>query len=996
MNRFFLILLLSISSCAAFNIYDSLKVWRSGCFDSSIYVGKKPVSTAPYYMGVFDAGGKQLKVYPISSIGSLTPDSVRAAHKADHADSADVSGTSYGFIHGVPTGILLKAKSASSCTSSHVSENGDTVKITYTSAPGDTFTNSGLTPGVMKSGCSAPNGDCYFSVNYDVLAGDIFIQYAGTGVLNDLNQAHRYWFGMTSTSNGDIFACVYNGDLYKRTGGTGDFTSIGLSDYWYDITQFDDQLFAVDGDSIYQIDPVSLVKTNLNQTVRQYVKIHATKNGDIYVLVAGTQDIYRRAFGTSTFVALGQTNRAWTAISSDTSGNVYAASGGGHYNCYRQMGGVGDFVLFQPLNTSCYHYFSKINGDMYGLMSNRITIKTNEITDRIFNVSGGNSNFAGKVDIENTPVTTTPSWVLGKNAAPDNEIKKIAIASFDSVSNADSANYLRHLNDATIDISIDSGTIRIVNLAGLPSGGTGDSCLILKNGVPTIVSASSYRTMIGAATPQQISDSLDIIRDTMATKEPAIETGTIADYLRGDKTPQELNAAAVAYLPDTINKHISDSIANKISGSGTQYFIPVWTGTKSQGNSSMLNIGSTVMNIGSASSFQVINTDTNESSANMWFNNTDTKYYNGGVNLTYHKIQNDSGYSHFEMRSYSSAGKYLTFLRIDEQGGLNLNHADYDNTRSIPAMTVDNGGLDVKDSMWIRKFGDSPGADTLVETFAGKLFKKAASSFSFAISQVTNLTDSLAAKISGSGTIGYLSKFTASGTIGNTGIIDSGNVFSTPETTTIHNRNWDSNTGYFQVGTITADSSSYFKMYNKVSGGNTVLRNKNGIGLLTPGSYVVAEDDFHTQYNEEGVAYVNGSKSVRSIVKVDSVKLKSLDSVWTVFTVVDSLFDGGTFRTAGTASVYKMGRNVTVTFNTLTGTITTDTTTYLKFGSNFPAPLAGSIVEPHIITNNSGQVKLGWMYYIGTRYYSVVNYDNSKLAAGTSGVRSATFTYICD
>jgi len=47
---------------------------------------------------------------------------------------------------------------------------------------------------------------------------------------------------------------------------------------------------------------------------------------------------------------------------------------------------------------------------------------------------------------------------------------------------------------------------------------------------------------------------------SIATKEPAIETGTIADYLRGDKTPQELNAAAVAYLPDTINKHISDSL----------------------------------------------------------------------------------------------------------------------------------------------------------------------------------------------------------------------------------------------------------------------------------------------------------------------------------------------------------------------------------------------------------------------------------------------------
>jgi hypothetical protein len=778
-----------------------------------------------------------LKGFKGGTTGGST-DSTRASHKADRADSAGVSGTSYGFIHGVPAGVLLKAKSASACTSSHVSENGDTVKITYTSAPGDTFTNSGLTPGVMYSGCSAPNGDCYFSVNYGVFAGDIFIQYAGAGVLNDLNQTHLTYKGMTSTSNGDVYACVWSGNLYKRTGGTGDFVSIGLSDYWYDITQFDDQLFAVDGDSIYQIDPVSLVKTNLNQTVRQYVKIHATKNGDIYVLVAGTQDIYRRAFGTSTFVALGQTNRAWTAISSDTSGNVYAASGGGYYNCYRQMGGVGDFVLFQPLNTSCYHYFSKINGDMYGLMSNRITIKTNEITDRIFNVSGGNSNFAGKVNIENTPTTTTAAWVLGKNAAPDNEIKKIDL--------------------------------------------------------------DTLRTVIGAATPQQISDSL----------------------------------------------------ANKVIGVGTRYFMPVWSGTPTThtlSNSSLLNLGSALMNIGVASSMQLINTSESESSCNLIFNNADTKYYGGGVYLTYHKIQNDSGYSHFEIRSYSSAGKYLTFLRIDEQGGLNLNHADYDDTRSIPAMTVDNGGIHINDTIW---------------------------------------TDI--------GTSKCLSMFNSDGAIINSGISDSGNVLSFLDSISIHLRNWSSGTGYFLIGDQSIDSGSYFKMYNKVSGGNTVIQNKNGIGLLTPGSYVVAEDDFHTQYNEEGVAYVNGAKSLRTITAIDSNELKVLDGAVDTFTVVDSLFDGGTFRTASTVAVYKIGKMVTVSFCDLIGTVTADTNTYVKFGSNLPSATDANSVQPHIITNNGGQVKMGWLYNAGARKYQVYNYDNSKLAAGTSGIKSATYTYIAN
>ena len=54
------------------------------------------------------------------------------------------------------------------------------------------------------------------------------------------------------------------------------------------------------------------------------------------------------------------------------------------------------------------------------------------------------------------------------------------------------------LTGGTIDLWLDSIACRRVRYTGLPSGGTGDSCLYLKNGVPTIISASSLRTMIGA------------------------------------------------------------------------------------------------------------------------------------------------------------------------------------------------------------------------------------------------------------------------------------------------------------------------------------------------------------------------------------------------------------------------------------------------------------------------------------------------------------------
>lgn len=392
-----------------------------------------------------------------------------------------------------------------------------------------------------------------------------------------------------------------------------------------------------------------------------------------------------------------------------------------------------------------------------------------------------------------------------------------------------------------------------------------------------------------------------------------------------------------------------------VSGTGTNYYIPAWTGTTSIAKSSMLNISTAVMNIGSAASFQVINTDTNESSCNIIFNNSDTKYYNGGVNLTYHKIQNDSGYSHFEIRSYSGPSKYLTFFRIEESTGtLSLNRADYDDTRSIQPIMVDNGGLNVDDTIW-----------------------------------------------TGIGVSNYLSMFNSDGAIINSGIIDSGNIFSTPETTIIHNRNWDVNNGYFMVGTITGDSSSYFKMYNKVSGGNTVLRNKNGIGFLTPGSYVVAEDDFHTQYNEEGAAYVNGAKSVRSITAVDSNELKSLDSSQTVKTIPCSLFDGTTYRAVVNASIYRIGKSVTVHIPELTGTITASTLASIRIGPGVPPHNTyNNILEPFVMAVSNSVIKSGYLLYDGlsggTERFTIYPYVGSYLDAGSGGIRSATFTYICN
>jgi len=98
-----------------------------------------------------------------------------------------------------------------------------------------------------------------------------------------LGQTTRRWVGMTTLGN-DVYACVSGGDIYKQTGGTGDFIALG-------------------------------------QTLRAWRGM-TTLGNDVYACVNGG-DIYKQTGGTGDFVALGQTSRNWRGMT--TLGNdVYA------------------------------------------------------------------------------------------------------------------------------------------------------------------------------------------------------------------------------------------------------------------------------------------------------------------------------------------------------------------------------------------------------------------------------------------------------------------------------------------------------------------------------------------------------------------------------------------------------------------------------------------------------------------------------------------------
>lgn len=151
------------------------------------------------------------------------------------------------------------------------------------------------------------------------------INYVPNSNFNALNQTTRNWYGGCVAPNGDVYACVSNGDIYKQTGGTGNFVALG-------------------------------------GTARDWKQMCATSSGNIYATVFGG-DIYKQTGGTGAFNALGQTARNWYGITEALNGNVYAANQGG--DIYIQTAGVGNFVAIGGTSRSWYSLSAAPNGDIY-------------------------------------------------------------------------------------------------------------------------------------------------------------------------------------------------------------------------------------------------------------------------------------------------------------------------------------------------------------------------------------------------------------------------------------------------------------------------------------------------------------------------------------------------------------------------------------------------------------------------------------------------------
>ena len=195
--------------------------------------------------------------------------------------------------------------------------------------------------------CAIPNGDVYAAV----FGGDIYKQTGGAGNFVATGQTSRQWTAMCSAPNGDIYAAAYvtsggfisNIDVYKKLSGGTTFTALGQSSILPD---------KIEG-------------------------LTADLNGDIYATISGSYfnpgTIYKLTTGTANFVSAGQTARFYGGLATSPNGDIYTTAldqTGQYGTLYIKLAASSTFSVFQKngggVTTQGRQFSIAPNTDMWG------------------------------------------------------------------------------------------------------------------------------------------------------------------------------------------------------------------------------------------------------------------------------------------------------------------------------------------------------------------------------------------------------------------------------------------------------------------------------------------------------------------------------------------------------------------------------------------------------------------------------------------------------
>jgi hypothetical protein len=254
---------------------------------------------------------------------------------------------------------------------------GGNVTVSADSSVGVVNSSGGSTPGpftalgagvkTWQSITSTPNGDVYAVVKN----GDIYKQTGGVGAFVAQNAGALDWWSITSTPSGDVYAGVSGGGIYKQTGGTGSFVeqnavNVATPQDWFSITSTPSgDVYAVAfGYDIYKQTGGTGSFVPLNVGALFWTSIISTPSGDVYVTAMGG-DIYKQTGGTGSFVAQNAGIRDWISITYTSKGDLYAAVYFG--DIYKKTGGAGSWVAQNLGSIGWTSITSTPSGDVYAV-----------------------------------------------------------------------------------------------------------------------------------------------------------------------------------------------------------------------------------------------------------------------------------------------------------------------------------------------------------------------------------------------------------------------------------------------------------------------------------------------------------------------------------------------------------------------------------------------------------------------------------------------------
>jgi hypothetical protein len=366
-----------------------------------------------------------------SAVIACQPESL-TVHRADTAGYAEKAGL---LTHGVDSGYIPVATSDTTLGSSTAKMAGDTFQIVNNNTDADSFELTGISaPSNIYSACSAPNGDCYYAIEYT--APGFYVQPGGVGAMSIVTAftAGSSMPAMTADPDGTIYGFQYyssGAPVHRRNYGVGSFDTIPNTRKTWSAATCDNSglLYASTyGDTIY----TSSDRGETWQFFQELADIGDMGNvgpdGTLYLVAGKTStvlDVYKKTIYDDAFYAVGisyqTTGHWWGHVGVDKSNNIYISTSTSE-GTFQSSDLLTSYSKIQ--NRWFAGFLPLPDSSINAVASNDVWLKTSDPVKISFAVLGGNANFANIASIGNTPTDNDPMFLLSKSSIDNNTVKK--------------------------------------------------------------------------------------------------------------------------------------------------------------------------------------------------------------------------------------------------------------------------------------------------------------------------------------------------------------------------------------------------------------------------------------------------------------------------------------------------------------------------------------------------------------------------------------------